>query len=232
VGLFREANSGTIFLDEVEKISEPMQAKLLQVLDRGEIRPVGSTKLQKIDVRIVCATNVDLKGRIQEGRFLEDLYYRMNDISVTVPPLRDRREDIAHLTDHFLRLFGRQMDKAVPELTREVRRILLEHEWRGNVRELEKTIKRLVVLWDGEGKAGPELLPPEIRQANDNDGDAPEGYELRSHIERIERRLIREALETSQWNKSQAARLLGVSYPTLLSKIKNLKIDRRKRNGA
>jgi transcriptional regulator with GAF, ATPase, and Fis domain len=230
-GLFREAEGGTIFLDEVEKISESMQAKLLQVLDRREIRPVGATKLNKVDVRIVCATNVDLKARIAEGKFLEDLYYRMNDIAVTVPPLRDRREDIPLLTDHFLRLFGRQMDKPVPELAREVRRILLEHEWRGNVRELEKTIKRLVVLWDGEGKAEPDLLPLEIREAHSNDGDAPEGYELRSHIERIERRLIGEALETSQWNKSQAARMLGVSYPTLLSKIRGLKIDRRKRIG-
>ncbi len=230
-GLFREAEGGTIFLDEVEKITEPMQAKLLHVLDRGEMRPVGSTKTLKVNVRVLCATNVDLLSKIRDGRFLEDLYYRMNDISVTVPPLRDRREDIPLLTDHFLRLYARQMDKPMPELAREVRRALLEHEWRGNVRELEKTIKRLVVLWDGDGKAGLNLLPPEMResgQAADEDADE---LDLRVHVERVERRVIRDALEASNWNKSQAARSLGISYPTLLSKIRLLKLDRRTRNG-
>jgi transcriptional regulator with GAF, ATPase, and Fis domain len=232
-GLFRVADGGTVFLDEVEKINEPMQAKLLHVLDRAEIRPVGSTKVIHVNVRVVCATNVDLLARIREGRFLEDLYYRMNDITVTVPPLRDRREDIPLLTDHFLRLYARQMDKPVPELKREVRRVLLEHEWRGNVRELEKTIKRLVVLWDGEETAGLALLPPEMREPGAAAGeDEVEGLRLRSHVERVERRVIREALETSGWNKSQAARSLGISYPTLLSKIRLLQLDRRTRLGA
>jgi transcriptional regulator with GAF, ATPase, and Fis domain len=230
-GLFQEAEGGTIFLDEVEKISEPVQAKLLQVLDQGQIRPVGSTKWSKVDARVVCATNVDLKDRIKNGKFLEDLYYRLNDISVTVPPLRDRREDIPLLTDHYLRLFARQMDKPVPEVSAATRRILLEHEWRGNVRELEKTIKRLVVLWDGEGPAGPDLLPPEMREAAGGGGREPAGHNLRSHIEEVERRVIRDALEASQWNKSQAAKHLGLSYPTLLSKIRLLGLDRRKRLG-
>jgi transcriptional regulator with GAF, ATPase, and Fis domain len=232
IGLFQEADGGTIFLDEVEKISEPVQAKLLQVLDQGHIRPVGSTKSFKVDARVICATNCDLKERIRSGKFLEDLYYRLNDISVTVPPLRERREDIAILTDHFLQMFARQMDKPQPELSAAARRVLLEHEWRGNVRELEKTVKRLVVLWDGEGPAGPDLLPPEMCEAAGEAGPgAKGGFHLRSQIEDLEKRVIRNALEACQWNKSQAARSLGLSYPTLLSKIRLLGLDRRKRIG-
>ncbi|HEV8481346.1 MAG TPA: sigma 54-interacting transcriptional regulator [Candidatus Eisenbacteria bacterium] len=226
-GLFQEADGGTIFLDEVEKISEPVQAKLLQVLDQGVVRPVGSTKTVQVDARVLCATNCDLKDRIKQGKFLEDLYYRLNDISITVPPLRERREDIPPLVEHFLRLFSRQMDKPLPELAPATRRAMLEHEWRGNVRELEKTIKRLVVLWDGEGQAGVDLLPSELRETSKTEAESPNGFDLRAHIETLERRVIREALETYQWNKSQAARSLGLSYPTLLSKIRLLGIDRR-----
>jgi transcriptional regulator with GAF, ATPase, and Fis domain/Tfp pilus assembly protein PilF len=227
IGLFQEASGGTIFLDEVEKISEPVQAKLLQVLDKGQIRPVGSTKFQNVDARVVCATNCDLKDRIKNGRFLEDLYYRLNDISVTVPPLRERREDIPLLVDHFLRLFARQMDKPVAVLADATLRALIEQDWRGNVRELEKTIKRLVVLWDGEGKAGPDLLPPEFRKTN-TPAESLETLNLRVQIGHLERRVIREALEANQWNKSRAARVLGLSYPTLLSKIRLLGLDRRR----
>jgi len=231
VGLFQEADGGTIFLDEVEKISEPVQAKLLQVLDQGVVRPVGSTKTIRVDARVLCATNCDLKDRIKSGKFLEDLYYRLNDISITVPPLRERREDIPQLVEHFLRLFSRQMDKPLPELTQGARRAMLEHEWRGNVRELEKTIKRLIVLWDGEGPAGVELLPSDLRESTKAAADSPHGFDLRAHIETVERRVIREALETYQWNKSQAARSLGLSYPTLLSKIRLLGLDRRRKLG-
>jgi transcriptional regulator with GAF, ATPase, and Fis domain/tetratricopeptide (TPR) repeat protein len=228
-GLFKEADGGTIFLDEVEKISEPLQAKLLHVLDHGEIRPVGSTRSAQVDARVIAATNADLRDRIKAGRFLEDLYYRMNDIAVTVPPLRERREDIAALTDHFLAHYARQMDKPIPQLLPAVRTALLNHEWRGNVRELEKAIKRLVVLAEPDQAVGVELLPEEMRLPVEESVESLNGsFNVRQHVERLERRLIREALEHHAWNKTQAARTLGLSYPTLLSKIRLLGLDRRR----
>ncbi len=228
-GLFKEADGGTIFLDEVEKISEPLQAKLLHVLDKGEIRPVGATRSFRVDARVITATNADLRDRIKAGRFLEDLYYRMNDIAITVPPLRERREDIALLTEHFLAFYARQMDKPIPELTPAVQRALLNHEWRGNVRELEKTVKRLVVLVEPDVAVAIDLLPEDMRAPIDEPRvELENSYNVRLHVERLERRLIREALENHNWNKTQAARSLGLSYPTLLSKIRLLGLDRRR----
>jgi transcriptional regulator with PAS, ATPase and Fis domain len=206
-----------------------LQAKLLHVLDHGEIRPVGATRSARVDARVIAATNSDLRERIKDGRFLEDLYYRMNDIAVTVPPLRERREDIAALTDHFLGHYARQMDKPIPQLLPAVRTALLNHEWRGNVRELEKTVKRLVVLYEPDQPVGVDLLPEEMRTASDEAVESLSGsYNVKKHVERLERRLIREALEHHQWNKTQAARTLGLSYPTLLSKIRLLGLDRRR----
>jgi len=228
-GLFKEAEGGTIFLDEVEKISESLQAKLLHVLDKGEIRPVGATRSFQVNARVVAATNAELRERIKAGRFLEDLYYRMNDIAITVPPLRDRREDIPALTEHFLAHYSRQMDKPVPQLAPAVTRALLNHEWRGNVRELEKTVKRLVVLAEADTIVGTDLLPEDMRsQMETLPVEANGGFNVRQHVERLERRLIREALEIHHWNKTQAAKALGLSYPTLLSKIRLLALDRRR----
>ena len=158
-GLFEEAEGGTIFLDEIEKVPESVQAKLLHVLDRSEIRPVGATRSHKVNARVICATGCDLRERIKEGRFLEDLYYRLNDITVRVPALRERREDIPLLTQHFLLLYARQMEKNIKGFSPDVMRMFLAHEWRGNVRELEKTVKRLVVLAD-DGACSAWLLPP------------------------------------------------------------------------
>jgi len=228
-GLFKEADGGTIFLDEIEKISEPLQAKLLHVLDKGEIRPVGATKSFQVNARVVAATNAELRERIKAGRFLEDLYYRMNDIAITVPPLRDRREDIPALTAHFLAFYARQMDKPVPQLAPAVQRALLNHEWRGNVRELEKTVKRLVVLAEPDVTVGTDLLPEDMRAPMETLPVGTNGsFNVREHVERLERRLIREALESHHWNKTQAAKSLGLSYPTLLSKIRLLALDRRR----
>ena len=163
-GLFEEADGGTIFLDEIEKVPESVQAKLLHVLDRGEIRPVGATRARTVDARVICATGCDLRDRIKEGRFLEDLYYRLNDITVRVPALRERREDIPVLAQHFLEYYSRQMEKSVAGFSSELMRMFLEHEWRGNVRELEKTVKRLVVLADDGDTLGVDLLPAEMRE--------------------------------------------------------------------
>ena len=240
-GLFEEAAGGTIFLDEIEKIPEAVQAKLLQVLDRGEIRPVGATRTRKVEARVICATGSDLRERIREGRFLEDLYYRLNDITVRVPALRERREDIPVLAQHFLALYSRQMDKRVRGFTPEVMHLFLQSEWRGNVRELEKTVKRMVVLADEGDALGTELLPVEMREAqlasapaahangngsHSEDEPGPRGARsLRRSVSELEKRMIAEALERYHGNKARVARELGLSYPTLLGRIRTYGLE-------
>lgn len=226
-GLFEEAEGGTIFLDEIEKVPESVQAKLLHVLDRSEIRPVGATRSRSVNARVICATGIDLRERIKEGRFLEDLYYRLNDITVRVPSLRERREDIPLLAQHFLDYYARQMEKTVKGFAPEVMRAFLSYEWRGNVRELEKTVKRLVVLADDGDALRRDLLPPEIGERAASVPDGPDGLSLKSSISQLERRMIAEALEKNRWNRARAARELGLSYPTLLAKIRLLAIGRR-----
>ncbi len=225
-GLFEEAEGGTIFLDEIEKIPESVQAKLLHVLDRSEIRPVGATRNKKVDARVICATGCDLRERIKEGRFLEDLYYRLNDITVRVPALRERREDIPLLTQHFVAFYSRQMEKPLRGFSPEVMRVFLDYEWRGNVRELEKTVKRMVVLADEGDTLGVDLLPHEMKESEHTNGDRSQGMSLRSNVTQLERRMIADALERHHWNKARTARELGLSYPTLLSKIRGFRIER------
>ena len=237
-GLFEEAAGGTLFLDEIEKVPEVVQAKLLHVLDRGEIRPVGATRTRQVDARVICATGADLRARIREGRFLEDLYYRLNDITVRVPALRERREDVPVLAQHFLDHYSRQMEKPVRGFDAEVLRIFLAHEWRGNVRELEKTVKRMLVLADEGDLLGPELLPAEMREAAARALPTPaaEGAPaihtttagprtLRSRLAEVERQCIAEALARHRGNKARVARELGLSYPTLLGRIRQYGLE-------
>jgi transcriptional regulator with PAS, ATPase and Fis domain len=241
-GLFEEAAGGTIFLDEIEKIPEAVQAKLLHVLDRGEIRPVGATRTRKVEARVICATGGDLRERIREGRFLEDLYYRLNDITVRVPALRERREDIPVLAQHFLALYSRQMDKAVVGFAPEVMRLFLQAEWRGNVRELEKTVKRMVVLADEGDVLGVDLLPIELREEQSapvaevapanghaHEGNGKGARTLRSSVSELEKRMIIEALERFHGNKARVARELGWSYPTLLGRIRTYGLEASRR---
>jgi len=183
---------------------------------------------------VICATGVDLRDRIREGRFLEDLYYRLNDITVRVPALRERREDIPVLAQHFLSLYSRQMEKSLRGFSPEVMQLFLAHEWRGNVRELDKTVKRMVVLADQGDLLGLDLLPPEMREparraagAAAGKGGAA-GHSLRSSVSELERRVISEALDRHRWNKAKVARELGLSYPTLLARIRNLELERRR----
>ncbi len=217
VGLFKEAENGTLFLDEVDKTSLAVQAKLLHVMDSKEVRPVGSVKPYRVDTRIICATNANLREKIRAGEFLEDLYYRLNDFILNVLPLRERREDIPLLVDYFLKKFSNQYERPEVKLSPEVRRVLLDHPWPGNVRELEKAIRRLVVLADEELPAGLDLLPVEIQTEPASD---LLGKTLREEVARTERRVIADALRAANWNKSQVARQLKVSYPCLLKKIK------------
>jgi transcriptional regulator with GAF, ATPase, and Fis domain len=224
-GLFVEASGGTLFLDEVDKTAITTQGKLLQVLDNREVRPVGGNRATKVDVRVVCATNVTLKQRIARGEFLEDLYYRLNDIIFRVPPLRERPEDIPILVEHYARRFANEMGKGVAGVDPDVIRTFAELPWRGNVRELEKVVKRMVVLANDDEPLSMRLLPRELLASIP---EAPEGpATLREEVMKVERRLISQALERHNWNKVQAARELDLSYPTLLQKIKLFHLDRR-----
>ena len=189
---------------------------------------MGAVRNRSVNARVICATGCDLRERIKDGRFLEDLFYRLNDITVRVPPLRERREDIPVLAQYFLAQYSRQMEKPLAGFAPEVMRVFLNGEWRGNVRELEKTVKRMVVLADEGGTLTLSLLPAELREGPGQDGERPVGRALRSNVAQLERRMIAEALERVRWNKARAARELGLSYPTLLSKIRTLKIERRR----
>ncbi len=226
VGLFVEASGGTLFLDEVDKTTITLQGKLLQVLDNREVRPVGGNKSTKVDVRVLCATNVNLKSRIAKGEFLEDLYYRLNDICFRVPPLRERPEDIPLLVDHYSRRFASEMGKDIRGVEVELLRLFAELPWRGNVRELEKIVKRMVVLANEGEPLSTRLVPRELlRTEEETNGDAP--LTLKAEVAKVERKLIGQALERSNWNKLKAARELCLSYPTILQKIKLYQLDRR-----
>jgi two-component system response regulator HupR/HoxA len=194
-------------------------------MDNREVRPVGGNRATKVDVRVVCATNVTLKQRIARGEFLEDLYYRLNDIIFRVPPLRERPEDIPILVEHYARRFANEMGKGVAGVDPDVIRTFAELPWRGNVRELEKVVKRMVVLANDDEPLSMRLLPRELLASIP---EAPEGpATLREEVMKVERRLISQALERHNWNKVQAARELDLSYPTLLQKIKLFHLDRR-----
>ncbi len=225
VGLFVEASGGTIFLDEVDKTSITIQGKLLQVLDTKEVRPVGGNRGQIVDVRVLCATNVNLKARIARGEFLEDLYYRLNDICFRVPPLRERPEDVPLLIDHYARHYAREMGKEIRGVDPDLVAAFAGLPWRGNVRELEKAMKRMVVMANDGEVLSLRLAPRDLLNVEEEASEGP--ATLRVEVAKVERRVIAQALERHNWNKVQAAKELSLSYPTLLQKIKTFRLDRR-----
>jgi DNA-binding NtrC family response regulator/tetratricopeptide (TPR) repeat protein len=230
-GLFEEADGGTLFLDEISRTSLAVQAKLLHVLDSREVRAVGATRGHRVDVRVICASNVDLREAIRRGRFLVDLFYRLNDFSVQLPPLRERSEDIAPLVAHFFAEACREMDRHPRGLAAEVRSWLGLQEWRGNIRELMQVVRRLVALSEEGEWVTRDLLPADLLRpsgpARGEEADARprrERRRLRVEIAHLERRVIGEILATTRWNRSEAARQLGISYPNLLAKIKRYRL--------
>jgi len=226
-GLFEEAEGGTIFLDEIEKVTPSVQGKLLRVLDNQEIRPVGGNRWKKVNARVVCATNVDLQQKIRSGGFLEDLFYRLNDIQINVPPLRERREDIPVLVEHFIQRFSDSLGKRVKGLSADATRALMEYAWPGNVRELEKAVQRMIVLADEDEIVSVELLPEEIAGAVSSSPLEPRReITLKEAVARLERNLIKAGLEQCDWNRSEVSRRLKISYPTLLQKIRQYGIKR------
>ncbi len=226
-GLLREAHGGTVFLDEIGKTSLAMQGKLLQFLDSKTIRKVGSNDLLPVEVRIICASKTNLLQKCDEGTFLEDFFYRINDFPLTVPPLRDRPEDVVLLMHHYVEKLSREMGMDVDGVTDEFADRLLAYRWPGNVRELEKVIKRAIILADDGDSLSLEHLAPEVVEARrGNKADKAEvPVTLRQRIEKVEQIEIHEALKLHSWNKSQTAIYLGISYPNLLSKIKRYNIQ-------
>ncbi len=221
-GLFEEADGGTLFLDEIGELPTQLQVKLLRVLQDGEIRRVGESKSIQIDVRIISATAKDLTKEVNEGRFREDLFYRLNVLPIYIPPLRERKEDIPLLVPHFINKYSQSMNKPVVGITSKALDALMDYKWYGNVRELENTIERAIVLTDREN-IELENLPIEIQNFQDQIQLIPlaeEEYSIKKASKFLEMNLIKKALKKTKGNHTHAARLLEISHRALLYKIK------------
>ncbi len=233
-GLFREADHGTLFLDEIGDISPALQARLLRALQEHEIVPVGSETPIPVDVRIIAATHRDIAALVREGRFREDLYYRLKVVTLALPPLRERTQDIPLLIDHFLRTLGARHGRELVAVDAEAQHMLLAYSWPGNVRELQNVLERALVLVE-QDVVGPEHLPPEVRDAlgaavpvsSASSGyDGPSGEFL--PMPEIERLHVLRALERTGGNREAAARLLGISRRTLTRMIQRWGLPRRR----
>ena len=233
-GLFEVADKGTIFFDEIGSVPMETQAKLLRVIQEREFMRLGGIDTIKVDVRILAATNVDLQQMVREGRFREDLFYRLHVITVELPPLRDRREDIPQLAQHFLEHYGDENNKGGLELLPEALRLLEDCHWPGNVRELENVIERAVVLTSGK-QIGPDLIPDSVRSSQSfnlpNFDLPPEGIPFRKVIEDMESMLISRSLDAADGVQKRAAELLQVKPTTLNEMIKRYGIRPRRRRG-
>ena len=218
-GLLAEADGGTIFLDEIGKAPLTIQGKLLQFLDTNKIRPIGSNELRSVDVRIIFASKVDLLKLCRDGRMLEDFYYRINDFPLTVPPLRERPEDIPLLARHYLERYCGTMNKRILGFSDEAIEFLRGYGWPGNVRELGKIVKRAVILAEQNSVITPSLLLFDL--ADHGTGVEERSGSLPEMVRDLERRLVVKALEKNSWNRKAAAAGLGISYPTLLKKIRD-----------
>ncbi len=243
-GYFETANKGTIFFDEIGTISQETQAKLLRVIQEREFMPVGSTDTMKVDVRIIAATNAELKRLVDEGKFREDLYYRLNVINIALPPLRERKEDIPRLVEYFFTKYCRENEKFLDSEQKstlkfepEALQLLMDHNWPGNVRELENAVERAVVL-AAAASVPLDVLPDSILQAGgvrirrDESGYLPSDASLFELVADFERRKIIEILETVNWSQTDAAEQLRIPLSTLNQKIKRLNIDVRRKGSS
>ena len=220
-GLFSEADGGTFFLDEVAELPLSLQVKLLRVLQEEEVRPVGDNKSVAIDVRVIAATSRNLEAAIAEGTFRKDLFYRLNVMQLAIPSLRDRREDISLLCDHFLAHFRESLGKPVRSIADDALERLINYSWPGNVRELQNVIERSVILTDGD-RIGLSHLPTNIVEAAaGGSASASKGFGMRRARRRFEIDLIRRALRETDGNRTHAAKLLEISHRALLYKLKD-----------
>src|SRR5262245_21918935 len=254
-GKFEFANHGTMFLDEISEMGAPLQSKVLQVLQDGEFGRLGGRQDVRVDVRVIAATNRDLEVAVAEGQFREDLFFRLNVVCITLPPLRQRRDEIPALTQHFLEQYALHYNKPALPLATDTLRLFAEYDWPGNVRELENLVKRMVVLGTdapirrevADAIAGrtptmgpiPALQPPPAvasteataaKPASEASTARPPAGSLkdigRSAAREAERELIYRTLQQTRWNRREAAEILGISYKALLYKIKEAELDR------
>jgi DNA-binding NtrC family response regulator len=216
-GMFIEADGGTIFLDEIGDLTPALQAKLLRVLQEKEVRPLGAARSEKVDVRVLSATNRDLVQRMREGAFREDLFYRLNVIEVVLPPLRDRAEDVLPLSDHFLLEAAQRTGKRISAFTQPALKILLAYPWPGNVRELENVVERAVALAEGD-QIGPDDLPVQLRERRSTDVLAA-ALARNLTLAELEREYINRVLQAEGGNKTRAAQRLGLDRKTLYRKL-------------
>src|SRR5499425_783273 len=229
-GLFEVADRGTLFLDEIGTMGLETQAKILRVLQDRKFMHLGGVQEIQVDVRIIAATNIDLRQMVREGRFREDLFYRLNVITVELPPLRQRKEDIPLLVDFFLKKYAEENSRPTPRITPEALRPLMAYSWPGNVRELENVIERAVVLSSGP-EISVELLPDSLmgRGSSLTLHDPPSDASLFEIVEDVERRVITDMLERCNWNQTEAAERFHVPLSTLNQKIRRLNIEIKKK---
>ncbi|QPJ60823.1 MAG: sigma-54-dependent Fis family transcriptional regulator [Candidatus Nitronauta litoralis] len=253
IGRLELAHDGTVFLDEIGDMPPTLQVKLLRVLAEGEIDRVGGTRPIPIDVRVIAATHRDLEASIENEKFREDLYYRLNVIPIHLPPLRERQEDIPHLVNHYLKVFNESKGKNVTGVDPQALKILCNYPWPGNIRELANFVERMVVL-SRSGTLTPRDLPAKVLGDTPQEnwapheeevpGDSPaeflrnnrqqpyfsglpeEGISLKQVVEEFEKELIVEALDRTDWVKNKAAQVLGLNRTTLVEKLKKMKITR------
>lgn len=230
-GLFEVADGGTLFLDEIGTMGMEMQAKVLRVLQDRRFMHVGGTQEIQVDVRIVAATNVNLQQAVKDGRFREDLFYRLNVIALELPPLRQRKVDVPLLANHYLRFYSLENGLPVRELSAEALRIMMDYGWPGNVRELENAMERAVVL-SRKPQITPDLLPTQLRGQNYSTALLEENASASFFdvMEEIERRIIADRLERCNWNQTEAAEYFRIPLSTLNQKIKRLNVEVRRRH--
>ncbi len=226
-GLFEMADGGTVLLDEIGEMPLSMQVKLLRVLQEGQFRPVGASHYVKVKVRIIACTNRDLETEMAKGNFREDLFYRVNVFPLTIPPLRERKEDIPLLAAHFLKEFANKFKRPLPRLTPTALELITAYDWPGNVRELQNEIERALTLAAENAEISEQHLSAKIFETEDQpyQGGSREGT-LQEVVERIEKQMVSEALEKAAGNRSHAATLLGITRQGLLNKIKRYEIDK------
>ena len=230
-GLFERASGGTVFLDEIGEVSPAFQVKLLRVLQEGEIRPLGSSQTRQVDVRVIAATNRDLEQEVREGRFREDLYYRLATVTIQLPALRERKVDIPLIASNILEASMKQLGKRVEGFTNETLACMQAYHWPGNVRELQNEIRHMLVMGDSE-LLGADLLSPRVLRAAPEEDEADlqlmsdlQGS-LKERVESLEARILKECLIRNRWNKSQAAKELGLSRVGLRSKLERYGLEK------
>ncbi len=217
IGRFELADKGTIFLDEIDASSPALQVKLLRILQDGEFERVGDSKTIKVDVRVITATNQNLQELIAQGKFRKDLYYRLNIISIDIPPLRERREDIPLLVEEFIKKHAKHTSRKIEEVSDAALRILAGYHWPGNVRELENALERAVILSKGK-IVTPEDLPQSLHSVKQSASDEY-GLKLKDALQSPEKVLILKALRSTNWNRNETARILGINRTTLYKKM-------------